>query len=362
MMATVEVSVDVDVLKADMRIKNRIVFERNGKTFFICKDVLLTDEFIEKIKKIIAPVTSVYISFEDYKRLFVDIEESPYETPYKYVKFETSNMFEDIGAGSHTSSFVADNITGTVREHVKSIDLSLIIQSINGIRSADEYIVTHSTNVALLNGIMGKQLNYDDNKLYAVIKTGLLHDIGMLKVPQSIVNKPGRLKVSEFDIIKKHVVFSRDMLVEINEKDDRILDGVLQHHERENGTGYLHGLNSSEICEFAKITAIADAYDAMITKRIYRDFLSPFKILHNFSRGAYSELDIKYVRIFVECMRTELQGKYVLMSDGTIARICLVLQDDLMYPIVQIGNMVIHTSPELYCISMYNGEDSNDTN
>jgi HD-GYP domain-containing protein (c-di-GMP phosphodiesterase class II) len=119
-----------------------------------------------------------------------------------------------------------------------------------------------------------------------------------------------------------------------------------------NGTGYPKGLDTKEICEYARITAISDVYDAMVTKRNHKDSHSPFTILHEFAQGGYSELDIKYVNTFVDCMVEELKGKEIIMSDGREAVVLLVSPRRLLYPIVEIEGKVVMTNEELYCVRM----------
>ena len=105
-----------------------------------------------------------------------------------------------------------------------------------------------------------------DNEIHDIGVSGLLHDIGKTMIPNEILNKPGRLTDDEFNIMKKHSVYGYNMLKDRKDLNNSILMGVLQHHERIDGTGYPLGFDSPEICQFAKILSVADVYDAACHK------------------------------------------------------------------------------------------------
>jgi HD-GYP domain-containing protein (c-di-GMP phosphodiesterase class II) len=243
-------------------------------------------------------------------------------------------------------------ISEGVLRQVKETDASLIVRSINRIRTVDEYLHTHSLNVAYLNGLMGKWMEFDKVRQSELVEVGLLHDMGKLRVNQDILNKPAKLTPEEFEEIKKHPTYSLETLIKSGVSNKAILDGVHQHHEKVNGRGYPQSLDSKTICEFARITAISDIYDAMVTKRVYKDPHSPFVILNEFAAEGYSELDIKYVNIFIECMIEELKGKEIVMNDGSFATILLVNPRKLLYPIVEINGKTIMTNEDVYCVRM----------
>ncbi|MDR0197036.1 MAG: HD domain-containing protein, partial [Oscillospiraceae bacterium] len=187
-----------------------------------------------------------------------------------------------------------------------------------------------------------------------LVRIGLLHDIGKLRIPPEIINKPSKLTPDEFKEIQKHPLHTLDILVKSGIKNRTLLTGTVQHHEKVNGTGYPCGLPSDEIIEFAKITAISDIYDAMVTRRVYKEPHSPFVILEAFSHEGYSELDIYYVKMFIDCMTEELKGKQILLSDGSVAKVVLVNPRNLLYPIVEVNGNILATSKSIYCERMYN--------
>jgi putative nucleotidyltransferase with HDIG domain len=274
---------------------------------------------------------------------------------YNETKAAAKELIDEARETGKVDRKQADEVSMGILRQVNETEASLIIRSINRIRSVDEYLHSHSLNVAYLNGLIGKWMKFDEKKESDLIETGLLHDIGKLMVAPEILNKPARLTTMEFDAIKKHPVYSLEMLEKSGVSKSVVLGGVIQHHEKVNGTGYPYGLDVKNITEFARITAISDIYDAMVTKRVYKDPHSPFEILNEFASEGYSELDIKYVSIFIDCMIEELKGKRVIMNDESIATVKLINPRNLLYPLVEVDGKAVETSDDFHCVRMYDG-------
>jgi putative nucleotidyltransferase with HDIG domain len=266
----------------------------------------------------------------------------------------TSILLDDVAKTGKVDTEQAVTITKNIQSQINTEDSSLILYAINQIRSEDEYLYTHCLNVAYLNGLVGKWLKLKPQEQSDLVEIGLFHDLGKLKISSSILNKPDKLTDDEFEEIKRHPVLSLEMLMKSGVRNKVVLEGVIQHHEKVNGTGYPKGLGIREITEFARITAISDIYDAMVTKRVYKEPCSPFVILNEFMKTGYSELDIKYINIFVNCMIDELKGKVIILNDGTEATVRLVDPRKVLYPIVEIDGEVVRTDDKLYCDRMKN--------
>jgi HD-GYP domain-containing protein (c-di-GMP phosphodiesterase class II) len=273
---------------------------------------------------------------------------------YDETKVVTEGMLSEVAETGKVDTEQGKAITSDIQDQLNNTDVSLIVQAINRIRSADEYLHTHCLNVAYLNGLMGRWLNFDKVRQNEVVETGLFHDIGKLKLSPEILHKADKLTEEETIEMQRHPVLSLEILMKSGVRNKAVLEGVLQHHERVNGTGYPKGLRAKAIGEYARITAISDTYDAMVTQRIHSDSHSPFVILHEFEQGGYSELDLKYINVFIECMVEELKGKEIIMNDGREAVVMLVSPRQLLYPIVEIDGTVVMTNERLYCVRMKN--------
>ena len=271
---------------------------------------------------------------------------------YDKAKVSTIEMIAIVKATGKVDKVQSSSIAAEVQAHINELDAALILQTINRIRTVDEYLHTHSLNVAYLNGLMGKWLGFDTARHAELVQTGLLHDIGKLMISHEILNKPARLTVQEFDEIKKHPALAVEMLIKSGIRNTELLEGVYQHHEKLNGTGYPQGLNANDICEFGRITSISDIYDAMITKRVYKEPESPFTILNEFAVGGFSELDLKYINTFIGCMGEELKGKKVVLNDGRTGNVVFVNTTKPLHTIIEIDGETVTMGNELYCTKM----------
>lgn len=146
----------------------------------------------------------------------------------------------------------------------------MMLKSLSKIMLMKEpYTGNHSNRVMMISNLIGKELKLDKNRLKALKYAAYLHDIGKLFIPSEILNKYGELTEREFSLIKEHVIKSYEIVKEINlpEPTHKI---ILQHHERVNGSGYPNKLKDGDILLEAKILAVADVIDAMLSNRPYR--------------------------------------------------------------------------------------------
>lgn len=126
----------------------------------------------------------------------------------------------------------------------------------------------HSTNVAFYSTIIGGAYYQNTNDLKELFLAALFHDIGKLKIPRELLDKPDKLTADERRIIEQHPLMGYVLLQERTNLPERILNGVLDHHERVNGSGY-NGKQGNDISDYAKIISVADVYDAMTSNRVY---------------------------------------------------------------------------------------------
>jgi HD-GYP domain-containing protein (c-di-GMP phosphodiesterase class II) len=179
--------------------------------------------------------------------------------------------------------------------------ISLTSTLAESIDARDKYTSSHSQNVAYYSREIGKAMNLSSKEYTHLYIGGLLHDIGKIGVPESILNKPSRLTDEEFEKIKQHPQMGYNMLKYIPYfKKSLILDMVLHHHEKFDGTGYPYGLKGGDIPLVARIMAVADAFDAMTSRRVYRDKKDLNYALNQISDGKHSQFDPEIAEIFLE--------------------------------------------------------------
>lgn len=209
-----------------------------------------------------------------------------------------------------------------------------LFDTLNNMRSVDDSVYAHSINVALIARMIGRWLKMDSHDLNILTMAGLLHDIGKVKIPDEVLNKPGSLTDEEFAMIQKHPRLGYEILKNQN-IDSRIKKAALMHHERCDGSGYPSHLMEDTIDEFAMIIAIADVYDAMTAARSYRAPLCAFQVIANFEKDGYQKYNTKYILTFLRQIAATYQNNRVVLNDGRGCNIVMLNQNDLSRPIVQ---------------------------
>ncbi|MBE3586604.1 MAG: HD-GYP domain-containing protein [Thermoanaerobacter sp.] len=160
-----------------------------------------------------------------------------------------------------------------------------------------EVVSRHSERVASLAVMLARELGMNENDQKMIYVAGLLHDLGKMAVPGRILFKPDKLTGEEWEEIKKHPVYSFEVLSYIPQlKDISLL--MLYHHERYDGRGYPRGLKGEDIPLGARILAVADSYDAMTSHRVYRPAMSTRKALEEIYRCAGTQFDPRVVEVF----------------------------------------------------------------
>jgi HD-GYP domain-containing protein (c-di-GMP phosphodiesterase class II) len=174
------------------------------------------------------------------------------------------------------------------------------------IDARDSYTALHSKNVAYYSYKIGNAMNLSSKECTHLYIGGLLHDIGKIGISETILNKPSRLTKEEFEHIKNHPYLGFNMLKHVPSfRKDSILDMVLYHHEKYDGTGYPNGLRGKEIPLVARIMAVADAFDAMTSKRVYRETKDIQYALDEIIKGKHIQFDPEIADIFYELVCKE---------------------------------------------------------
>ncbi len=195
-----------------------------------------------------------------------------------------------------------DRQTAEIKEQQKKLQqISLqITEALAGaIDAKDTYTSGHSKRVATYSREIAMRYCYSAEMQENVFITGMLHDVGKIGVPNAIINKPGRLTDEEYDIIKTHPVIGAEILEKITAI-PFIATGAHWHHERYDGKGYPDGLSGYDIPEIARIIGVADAYDAMSSKRSYRDPLPQNVIRAEIEKGRGTQFDPRFADIMLD--------------------------------------------------------------
>lgn len=237
----------------------------------------------------------------------------------------------DAGIGSlEKTKTLVDNIVDEVFENhslmVNMIDLKIF----------DEYTFYHCVNVAVMAITVGTQLNLNHKDLCELGLAAMLHDLGKVFISKEIIAKPGRLSESEYASVKRHSVLGYDYLHKNYAMPDNSMIGVLQHHEKYDGSGYPNGISGEDISLFSRIIMTADIYDALTSDRPYRKALAPSEAMEYLMGGCGSFFDPAIVKAFTQKVAAYPIGTCVKLSNGQIGIVTQNFSNCMLRPMVRI--------------------------
>jgi HD-GYP domain-containing protein (c-di-GMP phosphodiesterase class II) len=177
------------------------------------------------------------------------------------------------------------------------------LTSLLRITSYDYYTYTHSVNVMVYGVALARRVEIGSEDFYLRFgKALLLHDVGKSRIDQAILNNPGKFTPAEWEAMKQHPLHGRDILHELGVSDEVIEDVVVHHHEKLSGSGYPHGLFGKELSDPVRISAVVDIFDALTTRRVYKDAIGTFAALKLMKEEFQQDLDPRYLNGFVQLL------------------------------------------------------------
>lgn len=253
-----------------------------------------------------------------------------------------SIFLEALTTGKFSQSMVEDKLQPMLEiiDHKKDV-VSLLIT----FGEDDVNLYNHSLQVGLLSYYIGSWLGYSRSECYEISKAGCLHDIGKSKLKQELRNHPGPWNVAQWDEIKRHTRYGYEIIR------DSMPDMVpalvaLQHHEREDGTGYPQGLRSEEIHPYAKIVAVANTYVEMTAPDRTKGKPGLLTVLRKVYELGFGELDEQVVQALTRNLLPHFIGKQAFLSNGETATIVWNNPSDFFRPLVQVQDQFRDLSVE----------------
>ncbi|KIL53205.1 HD-GYP domain-containing protein [Jeotgalibacillus campisalis] len=204
---------------------------------------------------------------------------------------------------------------------------------------ANDYIAHHSIAVGVLCHLLGRKMGYDEGLCTQLALAGVLADVGMAKMPISILQKSTGLEREEAIEIRKHSIFSYQYIMDTPFLKKEMKKAIYQHHERLDGSGYPIGEKGSAISLFSQIIAIADMYHAMTSERLYKKQQSPFKTLEIIMEDSFGKFDLVVVKALQDLIGNLTPGTKVQLSDGQKAEVIYTPPADVTRPVVKTAEM-----------------------
>lgn len=324
--------VRLDSVKEGSKLGKTII-SADGRVL-LGEGIPLKKDFVEKLKDL--GIESIYIKDEKFEGLEVELELDDVisDLTRNEAIQVTKNSLDRMTKGKNIDCPQIFKVVNNIIDDLLSQDQLLI--NLTDIRSFDDYTFAHSVNVTVLSLVMGAALGYDQLKLRNLGIGALLHDIGKIKVPAQILNKPDKLSEEEFSFVQQHSNYGFEIIKANRELNILTAHVAYQHHEKFDGTGYPRGLKGTEITKFARIVAIADVYDALTADRPYRKRYLPHEAYEYLMAYSSSHFDHHLVSVFLKHIAPYPKGTIVDLSTGERGVVVEQHPDFLLRPVIMI--------------------------
>ncbi len=290
--------VPVEELKPGMKLGRRII--NRVSTSMLEKGVELSEVNIERLKS--NGYLGAYIA--DAFSEDIEIQETVQEKNVMDGIDAVANA--DVGSIIDVASELVNDISALDRISVDLLDL----------RSFDDYTYHHSVNVAVYAAAVATRMGLPEEQIQEITVAALCHDLGKARIPTEIINKKDRLTDEEFAEIKNHPRYGFDMLYDNPRISSVVRQAVICHHENENGSGYPLGKTGDEIPLYAKIIHAVDVYDALTSRRPYKEPYAPVDALEYLTGGIDILFDRKVVDIMLKVIPAYPPGMDIGLSNG----------------------------------------------
>jgi putative nucleotidyltransferase with HDIG domain len=204
------------------------------------------------------------------------------------------------------------------------------------VKEQHKYTAEHSLRVGILAIAFGRFIGLKEHELETIGLCGMLHDIGKTKIPDDILNKPGRLTRIEYDIMKQHSVYGKELLDEQQGVNKLIKDTAHFHHERIDGKGYPEKLSAAYLHQFVRMVSIVDVYDAITSTRSYKDGSPAFDALKILYAERDKHFDSELVEAFIRMVGIYPPGTLVEMTNGEVGIVVSANADSRLRPKVEL--------------------------
>ena len=315
-----------------MRLAKSIPSSTGYFSLLKCGEVL-TDPLIARLRE--HGIDGVYVEFAGSE----DIE--PFYVLEPKVRMEITNEFRELYRDYLTRPCVSYKAVEATRRIAESIVEQVLgrddyLVDIMEIKSYDSYTYAHSLNVGILSILLASEMGITRNRLVDVGLCALMHDIGKVDIPIRIINKPGPVTDSEFDIIKTHPEKGVERLRKCYDISHEVLQGVQSHHEKYDGSGYPFGYQGTEIPVFGRVLSVADVYDALTSQRSYRTAWLPNQAIEYIVAKADTQFDRDFVEQFLHIVCAYPTGSVVQLSDGSRAIVVRNFAENVLRPKVRL--------------------------
>lgn len=244
------------------------------------------------------------------------------------------SVMQDVLDGRKINITQVDAVVEAMIDSV--FDNQSAMMCLSRLKTRDEYTFEHSVNVCIFMIAFCRALGFDRAGTTEVGVGALLHDVGKMKVPQDILNKPSRLTEEEFALMQSHVTHSYQVLKEESGIPATAITVAFEHHERHDGTGYPLGLKGDCITRVGQMAAIVDVYDAVTSDRCYHKGIDPAEALRKLYEWSEFHFCRELVQYFIKCVGVYPLGTMVRLESGYLAVVVRPANGSMVKPMVRL--------------------------
>ncbi|MGE5581427.1 MAG: HD-GYP domain-containing protein [Bacillota bacterium] len=345
-------AIPVEALKSGMILAKPIRREKDGLVLLQDKTVI-KQLYIDKIKAL--NIGTVWVQEGQTAAEDEFIEPIREETRLK----ATALLRTTFSLCKHNETLDMERLRTVVKEILDYIlGDPRIIYTITKINAYDNYTFTHSVDVCVLAVLIGSVMGLHRSELEILGISALLHDIGKTFIDFRILNKPAKLEPVEYEFLKTHTREGYELLKKRSNSSFLIPHMALQHHEREDGSGYPRGLQGKRIHRFAKIIAVADVFDAMTSLRIYRQPVPPALAIQEICGNTPFKFNQTVVDYFTKIVTPYTKGSILLLSNHQTVEIIFISRMKCLVKVVSAHNggetFDLYQKPEITVLKRLN--------
>ncbi len=244
-------------------------------------------------------------------------------------------IYQNIKKGVKVKTDEIDDIINQLLPLIKDKQDEIISQIVSTIYERSQYAIS-AVNCMILSSMVAMKLKIPSHRLFHLSIAALLHDIGMIKVPEKILNKKEALSEEERKVIKTHPIYTYRIIIKTLMYPEEVGQIALQHHERWDGKGYPKGLSGKNIKLAARILSVADAFEAMISIRPYRNSMIGYRAMRELLNDNSRRFDSDILKIFIRIIGIYPIGSIVLLNNSSIGRVTATHIGAPLRPVVKI--------------------------
>jgi HD-GYP domain-containing protein (c-di-GMP phosphodiesterase class II) len=278
---------------------------------------------------------------------------------YERVQTQIRNLYRDIRIGRAVR-------TAEVEKYVEQITESILrnpdaMMLMTNMKAVDDYLVVHSINVCILSLIFARFIGVSKDEMEELGIGALLHDVGEIRLPKELLNKPADLTAEEHATVQKHTAYGVAVLKQSPGMPESTFDIVLHHHERVDRSGYPDKLSGQEISLFSKLVGIVDVYDSLTSTTPYRSYMSSTDALKSMYDWRGTLFDENLIEGFIRCLGVYPIGSTLELNNGEIGIVISASPENRLFPkllLVRDDKEKFYDPPKIINLSQFRSEDS----